>query len=110
MYNKRKYETVRELLRSIKILNVYQSNILNNTVFMHQINTKTAPSAFLSKFKKPSHLYPTRFSNVSYIKPTYFFYYFIFLLFNLLFSHFIKLHCAFMRKGKINKQTNMYPC
>ena len=38
---------------------------------MHQISTKTAPSAFLSKFKKPSHLYPTRFSNVSYIKPTY---------------------------------------
>ena len=35
---------------------------------MHQINTKTA---FLSKFKKPSHLYPTRFSNVNYIKPTY---------------------------------------
>ena len=38
---------------------------------MHQISTKTAPSVFLSKFKKPSHLYPTRFSNVNYIKPTY---------------------------------------
>ena len=38
---------------------------------MHQISTKTVPSVFLSKFKKPSHLYPTRFFNVNYIKPTY---------------------------------------
>ena len=66
-----KYETVWELLRSIKILNVYQINILNNTALMHQISTKTAPGVFLSKLKKPSHLYPTRFSNVSYIKLTY---------------------------------------
>ena len=36
---------------------------------MHQISTKTAPSVFLSKFKKLSHLYPTRFSNASYIMP-----------------------------------------
>ena len=38
---------------------------------MHQISTKTAKSVFLSKFKKPSHLYPTRFSNVNYIKPAH---------------------------------------
>ena len=38
---------------------------------MHQIGTKTAPSVFLSKFEKPSHSYPTRFSNVKCIKPTY---------------------------------------
>ena len=38
---------------------------------MHQISTKTAPSVFLSKFKKPSHLYSTRFSYVNYIQPTY---------------------------------------
>ena len=38
---------------------------------MHRIGTKTPPSVFLSKFKKPSHLYPTRFFNVNYIKPTY---------------------------------------
>ena len=66
------YETVRELLRSINIiLNVYQINILNNTILMHQISTKTAPSVFLFKLKKPSRLYRTRFSNVNYIKPTY---------------------------------------
>ena len=51
-------------MRSIKILNVYQINILNNTILMHQISTKTAPKGFLSKLKKNSHLYPTRFSDV----------------------------------------------
>ena len=51
-------------MRSIKILNVYQINILNNTILMHQISTKTAPKVFLSKFKKTSHLYPFRFSDV----------------------------------------------
>ena len=71
LFTKKKYETVKELLKSINILKVYQSNILNNTILMHQISTKPAPSIFLSKFKKPSHLYPTRFSNVNYIKPTY---------------------------------------
>ena len=38
---------------------------------MHQISTKTAPYVFLSKFKKPSQLHPTRFSKVNYIKPSY---------------------------------------
>ena len=55
IYNKKKYETVRELLRSIKILNVYQMDILNNTILMCKISTETAPSVFLSKFKKPSY-------------------------------------------------------
>ena len=38
---------------------------------MHQVSTKIAPSVFLSKFKNPLHLHPTRFSNVNYIKLTY---------------------------------------
>ena len=49
IYNKMKYESVRELLISPKLLNVYQINILNNASFMHRINTKTAPTVFLSK-------------------------------------------------------------
>ena len=53
VYNEGKYESVRELLRSINILNVYQINILNNTILTHQISTKTPPSVFLSKLKKP---------------------------------------------------------
>ena len=70
-FQQKRYETVRELLRSMNILNVYQINILNNTILIHQISKTTAPSVFLSKFKKPSHMHPTRFSNVNYIKPTY---------------------------------------
>ena len=71
IYNKMKYESVRELLISLKILNVYQINILNNASFMHRINTKTAPTVFLSKFTKPSHIYPTRFSQINYAKSTH---------------------------------------
>ena len=63
-YTKKKCEIILELMRSIKILNVYQINILNNTILMHQISTKTAPKGFLSKLQKNSHLYPTRFSDV----------------------------------------------
>ena len=71
IYNKMKYESVRELLISLKILNAYQINILNNASFMHRINTKTAPTVFLSKFTKPSQIYPTRFSQINYAKPTH---------------------------------------
>ena len=46
---KKKYKTGRELLRSIKIVNLYQSNTLNNTILRYQASTKTAPSVFLSK-------------------------------------------------------------
>ena len=38
---------------------------------MHQISTKTAPSVFPSKFKKPSNLYSTRICNINYFKATY---------------------------------------
>ena len=66
-----KYESVRELLRSLKIVNVYQINILRNTFFMHRINNNSAPIVFLNKLTKPSHLYPTRFSQLNYSKPTH---------------------------------------
>ena len=71
IYNKMKYGSVRELLVSLKILHVYQINILNNASFMHRINTKTSPTVFLSKFTKPSHIYPTRFSQINYAKPAH---------------------------------------
>ena len=62
IYDKMKYESVRKLIRSLKILNLYQINILNNAFFMHRINTNSAPIVFLDKLTKPAHLYPTRFS------------------------------------------------
>ena len=51
LFSTKNYETVRELLRSINILNIYQINVLNNTILMHHISTRTAPRIFLSKFK-----------------------------------------------------------
>ena len=38
---------------------------------MHRINTNGAPIVFLDKLTKPSHLYPTRFSQLNYTKPTH---------------------------------------
>ena len=66
-----KYESARELLRSLKIVNVYQINILNNPFFMHRINTNSAPIVILDKLTKPSHLHPTIFSQLNYTKPTH---------------------------------------
>ena len=63
-----KYQSLRKLL---KILNVCQINILNNAFFMHRTNTKSAPVVFLDILTKRSHLYPTRFSQLDYTKPTH---------------------------------------
>ena len=71
VFFKMKYESVRELLRSFKILNVYQINILNNAFFMHRTNTNSAPIVFLDKLTKPAHLYPARFSQIHCSKPTH---------------------------------------
>ena len=36
---------------------------------MLKIQVKSAPSMFLSKFRKSSHSYPTQFSHLNYVKP-----------------------------------------
>ena len=36
---------------------------------MHKIQGKFTSSIFLLKFRKPSHLYATRFSHLNYVKP-----------------------------------------
>ena len=69
IFNKNRFDHTKELFRSNKILNIYQLNILKNTVFMQQVNIKSAPKVFYSKFLKPSHPYPTNFSNSNYIQP-----------------------------------------
>ena len=70
IFNKKRFESTREIFRSNKILNVYQINIMKNLVFMHQVSTKTTPKIFLPKFQKPYHSYPTRFSKHDYSRPT----------------------------------------
>ena len=38
---------------------------------MHHVENKTAPSIFLAKFCKPSHVYPTNFSAHNFLVPTF---------------------------------------
>ena len=68
IFNKGKFEHTRELFKSSKILNVYKLNIFNTKVFIHKIQGKFAPSIFLPKFRKTSHLYQTRLSHLNYVK------------------------------------------
>ena len=68
IFNKDKFARRREIFKGQKILNIYQLNILNNTIFMHRVENKTAPSIFLTKFCKPSHVYPTNFSAHNFLK------------------------------------------
>ena len=37
---------------------------------MHRLDYKIAPSIFLTKFQKPSHVYPTNFPSHNYLVPT----------------------------------------
>ena len=37
---------------------------------MHRLDYKIAPSIFLTKFHKPSHVYPTNFPSHNYLVPT----------------------------------------
>ena len=69
VFNKNRFDHTRELFRSNNILNTYQVNILKNLMFMHQVSTNSAPLNFLTKFRKPSHMYQTRFSNTNYSRP-----------------------------------------
>ena len=68
--NKWKFEHTKQLFQSNKILNVYKLNIVNVATFLYKVNPKTAPNIFLSRFQKPSHSYPTRFSELNYVQPT----------------------------------------
>ena len=49
-------EHTNELFKSSKILNV--------SVFTHKTQGKSTPNIFLPKFKKSSHIYPTRFKTI----------------------------------------------
>ena len=63
------FSHTKELFVQNKVFNVHQLNILNNLIFMHKVTNGTAPEAFLPKFQKPVHLYPTKFSKLNYKKP-----------------------------------------
>ena len=68
IFRKDKFSRTKELFVHNKVFNVYQSNILNNLIFMRKVRNETAPAVFLPKFQKPAHPYPTNFLKLNYIK------------------------------------------
>ena len=70
IFNKNKFANTRAIFKEQKILNIYRLSNLNNTIFMHHVENKTAPSIFVTKFYKPSHAYPTNFSAHNFLVPT----------------------------------------
>ena len=68
VYDKDRYCHMKELFRSSNVLNVYKLNVLNTSIFMHKIKTRTGPAAFHTIFKMSSHSYLTHFSSVNYSK------------------------------------------
>ena len=70
IFNKNKFAHKREIFKEQKILNVYQSNILSNIIFMYRVENKTVPSIFLTKFCKSSHGYPTNLLAHNFLAPT----------------------------------------
>ena len=50
------------LFRQMKVLNVYQINIMQILKFMHSIKLSTNPRVFSNQFQEVDHKYPTRSS------------------------------------------------
>ena len=71
IFHENKFAHTQEHFKENNILNIYQSNIFNNLLFLHRIKNGKAPNVFLSKFFRPSHHYPTRFSQNNCIVPSF---------------------------------------
>ena len=59
----------RNLMKKLKILNIFQLNIFQNLVFMYQHNINSLPRIFEKSFKKINHKYPTRIAKKHYSVP-----------------------------------------
>ena len=64
-FHKNKFAHKRKHFKENNILNIYQFNI--SLLFLYRVKNGKAPNAFLSKFLRPSHHYPTSFSWNYYI-------------------------------------------
>ena len=71
IFRQNKFVHTREHFKENNILNIYQLNIFNNLLFLHRVKNGKAPNVFLSKFLRPSHHYPTSFSQNNYIAPSF---------------------------------------
>ena len=62
--NKTRFEHIKELFNSQKILNIYKLDILSTAIFIHKVYNETAPATFFKLFQRVSYPYPTGFSKL----------------------------------------------
>ena len=62
----------RPLLRTLKVLNVYQINLFQHVNFILRLSIDDLPKYFNKIFKKPNQKYPTKFSICNYSLKKYF--------------------------------------
>ena len=58
-----------EYHKRYKTYNSEKHAICNALIFMHEINSNTAPYSSNQNFKKVTHKYPTKYSQFKYKKP-----------------------------------------
>ena len=70
IFHKDRLTHTRPLMKKLKALNVYQTNLYQVTSFMYQVNNSTLPKIFMNNnFSYVDHSYPTRFSFNSFQLP-----------------------------------------
>ena len=65
-FHANRFNHVRPLLKEMKVLNVYQINLIQTLKFMHKTKYGKNPRIFLPKFREVDHQYPTRSSQNSF--------------------------------------------
>ena len=71
IFHENKFVYTRENFKENNILNTFQLNILSNLLFLHWVKNGKAPHIVLCKFLRPSHHYPSSFSRINYIVPSF---------------------------------------
>ena len=80
LYNKQKHAAriicnedrlthAKPLMKSLKILNVYQLNIFQTLTFMQKTKLKQTPKIFSQTFQPITHKYPTKYAKNNFVKP-----------------------------------------
>ena len=69
IFNEDKFTQARPLLKTLNALNVYQINLLQVLLFMHNIKINSSPRIFLHQFQTINHKYETRYSKNNFKEP-----------------------------------------
>ena len=64
-----RYTHSRPLMKSLKLLNIYQINMLQHLIFMFEVKHTLIPNIFQDKFQTIYHKYPTCYSRNNYQIP-----------------------------------------